>query len=134
MVFKSCMEKYSLWLGQTINEAKSLVFFSWNMRQSDISTIYVGLNMKKANSDSRYLGPPIILPRSKNCAFQELKEKILKKIAGWKANVFSQAGRATLIRAVASSPPAYNMSTFMLPKKLCQELDAKVHDFLWGFS
>lgn len=67
-------------------------------------------------------------------AFQDIKDKILSKIAGWKAKCLSQAGRCTLIRAVANALPTYCMSTFLLPKAWCSEIDAKLKNFFWGFD
>ena len=41
-------------------------------------------------------------------------------------------GRATLIKSVALSTPLYTMSSFKLPKKICQDLDAVVWKFWWN--
>ena len=38
-------------------------------------------------------------------------------------------GRATLIKSVALSIPLYTMSSFKLPKKICQDLDVVVRKF-----
>ncbi|KAF4372978.1 hypothetical protein F8388_011005 [Cannabis sativa] len=39
--------------------------------------------------------------------------------------------RATLIRTVAQSVPLYSMSSFLLPKVLCRELDQVIRKFWW---
>lgn len=45
----------------------------------------------------------------------------------------SKAGRTTLIKAVATMP-LYCMSTFLLPKGWCLEIDRLLKDFWWRFS
>lgn len=45
----------------------------------------------------------------------------------------SQAGRTTLIKAVATAMPQYCMLTFFLLKGWCDEIDRVIKDFLWGF-
>ena len=59
--------------------------------------------------------------------------KKLSKIAGWKMCALSQAGRITLIKAVATAIPLYCMSTFSLPKGWCEDIEQLLKDFLWGF-
>lgn len=58
---------------------------------------------------------------------------MLQKIAGWKAKTLSQAGRTTLTKPVASALPQYCMSTFLLPKGWCENIDKLLIDFWWGF-
>jgi hypothetical protein len=52
-----------------------------------------------------------------------MMDKVLSKIAGWKAKTLSQAGRLILIKSVAAALPSHAMSSFLLPKSLCSELD-----------
>lgn len=54
------------------------------------------------------------------------------KFKGWKAKLLSQAGRATLVKHVATSIPVYTMSSILLPKGLCESLDKMARDFLWN--
>jgi hypothetical protein len=50
-------------------------------------------------------------------------DKVLSKIAGWRAKTLSQVGRLILIKFVVATLPLYAISTFLLPKSLCSELD-----------
>ena len=43
-------------------------------------------------------------------------------------------GRATLIKSVAQASHVYTMSTYKLPKKLCNELDGVVRRFWWSLK
>ena len=46
--------------------------------------------------------------------------------------MFSQAGRETLIKAVALALPTYTMSVFKLPISICDEIKASMARFWWG--
>jgi hypothetical protein len=71
---------------------------------------------------------------SKKRAFQGIIDKVLGKIAGWRAKTLSQAGRLVLIKSVAAVLPSYAMSFFLLPTSLCSELDRIFKKLLVGFS
>lgn len=66
--------------------------------------------------------------------FSSTKEKVQRKVAGWKAKALSQAGRTVLIKSVAMALPSYVMSVFLLPKGLCAAMDAMLKNFWWGFT
>jgi hypothetical protein len=50
--------------------------------------------------------------------FTYLKDRIWKRIQGWKEKLLSRAGKDTLIKAVAQAIPSYAMSCFDLTKTL----------------
>lgn len=56
------------------------------------------------------------------------------KLQGWKARVLSQAGHTVLIKRVTTAMPFYDMSSFLLPKSSCSDLDRMFKDFCWGFD
>lgn len=84
--------------------------------------------------DNKYLCLPLFIGRSKHKAFEDVKNKVLSKVAGWKMRALSLVGRTTLIKAVATAMPLYSMSTFLLPRGWCEEIDRVLKDFWWGFS
>lgn len=43
----------------------------------------------------------------------------------------SRAGKATLVKSVVESIPTYTMSTFRIPKDVC-EIDALIQKFWWS--
>ena len=71
-----------------------------------------------------YLGLPTLIGRAKYNTFSFLKDRIWKKLQGWKGMLLFRAGKEILITAVAQSLPTYTMSVFQIPLKLCDELDA----------
>ena len=48
----------------------------------------------------KYLGLPSIIGKSKNEVFAEIKERVGRKLAGWKEKLLSIGGRKILIKAV----------------------------------
>lgn len=61
-------------------------------------------------------------------------EKLWKRIQGWQGKHLTQAGKATLIKAVAQAVPILVMSCFQLPKNLVHDLNMLIARFWWGDS
>jgi hypothetical protein len=74
-----------------------------------------------------------MLGNSKKRAFQDIIDKVHSRIEGWRAKTLSQAGILVLIKSVVATLPSYAMSSFLLPKSLCNELDRIFKKFWWGF-
>ena len=81
---------------------------------------------------NKYLGLPSIIGKSKTQVFAEVKERVGKKLAGWKGKLLSIWGREILIKVVAQAVPTYTMSCFQLPKTLCKDLENLMRNFWWG--
>ena len=81
---------------------------------------------------NKYLGIPSIIGKSKTQVFAEVKERVRKKLAGWKGKLLSIGGREILIKEVAQAVPTYTMSCFQLPKTLCKDLENLMRNFWWG--
>ncbi|OMO58663.1 reverse transcriptase [Corchorus capsularis] len=71
---------------------------------------------------------------SANTEFRYIKDRLQKRISGWRSKIFSSAGKAVMIRAVAQAIPVYLMSVFLFPKSFVQELNAMISRFWWGDS
>ena len=61
---------------------------------------------------SKYLGLPTIIGKSKTEVFAEIKERVWKKLTGWKEKMFSMGGREIFIKVVAQAILTYTMSCF----------------------
>ena len=79
--------------------------------------------------NATYLGVPLFLSKSRNKDFKFIKEKLDNKLYGWKSKNLSWPGRATLIKLIAQAISIYAMSTILLPKGLCDQLDASLCRF-----
>lgn len=80
----------------------------------------------------KYLGLPSLVRRSKRNTFQQLKERLAKKLLAWKEKLLSSAGNEILIKAVAQAIPAHTMSCLLLPKNLCDDMTSMIQNFWWG--
>lgn len=65
------------------------------------------MNLNRLLAKAKDLGLPLMVPRSKAQATEELKKKHFKKIMGWKAKLLSQAGRTIMIKVMATTIPTY---------------------------
>ena len=129
----SYLEKYCLWSGQSSNSGKSSIRFSKNTNLSTVALILDILPYSPNPDKSIYLGLPILFGNSKKATFQNIIDRVNSKIDGWRAKYLSQAGRLMLIKFVAAFIPSYAMSTFLLPKSICSQLDRTFKNLWWGF-
>ena len=118
--------------GQCINFEKSSTYFSSNTSESQRRWIKQALGVREVDRFESYLGLPTLVGRAKYQTFAYLKEWVWKKLQGWKGRMLSHAGKEVLIKAVTQSIPTYTMGVFLLPAKLCNELNALCARFWWG--
>lgn len=131
-LFRRMLDWYCTASGQAINLDKSCTFFSCNTPQEVKDEICECLGIEDTDNPGLYLGLPMIWARSKYDALNFVKEKMVKKVQGWKQSILSQAGREVLIKAVASAIPMYPMSCFKFPKKICDKFNSILANFWWG--
>jgi len=118
--------------GQCINMDKSSVFFSSNTSPQIRDLIKALLGVSEVVRFESYLGLPTLVGWKKYHTFSFLKDRVWKKLQGWKGQTLSRAGKEILIKAVVQSIPTYTMGVFQLPVKLCEELQALCARFWWG--
>lgn len=103
--------------------------FSKKFRGQAILSILDKLHLKKLPSKAEHLGLPLLFPRARMRAVEDIKEKFFTKILGWKAKTLSQAGRTVMIKAVATVVPSYLMSFYLLPQNWCKEINRVLKNF-----
>ena len=64
---------------------------------------------------------PSFVGKNKKSTFNDIKEKLRKKLIGWKEKLLSKASKESLIKAVAQAISTYSMSCFKLPNSLCED-------------
>ncbi|KAG8374776.1 hypothetical protein BUALT_Bualt10G0030900 [Buddleja alternifolia] len=129
-----CLNTFVDWSEQLISSCKSFVYFSKNISLRKKIEILHTLNMPECTHRVKHLGLPFCKPPKKSACFNLIMEKMSHKLAGWKQKNLSFAGRITLLKSVAQALPVYQMSTFLLPKHLCNDLDHLMRTFLWNPS
>ncbi|XP_028082512.1 uncharacterized protein LOC114283840 [Camellia sinensis] len=131
-VVKDILGKYELASGQKINLEKSAICFSKNVAVDTQEVLRTDMGVGTMVESGKYLGMPYIVGRSKREMFNYVKDRVWKRLNGWKEKYLSAAGREVLIKSVAQSIPTYIMSCFQLPDGLCGEIDSMVSNYWWG--
>jgi len=131
-VINEVLQTYANASGQCINMEKSLVYFSSNAQQGQKAKIVSMLGVKVVEIFESYLGMPTLVGRTEYQNFSYLKDRVWKKLQGWKDMILSRVGKEVLIKTVIQAIPTYTMGVFLLPVKLCEELNALCAKFWWG--
>ena len=76
------------------------------------------------------MGVPLIHGRIAAKTYEEIVEKTKKRLAAWKCESLSLAGRVTLIKSVTLALPIYAMQSVKFPVEICNKLDKLNRDFL----
>ena len=118
--------------GQKINADKSSVFFSNNTPEDKKYEVLNVLGPMQVTRHKKYLGLPSIIGKSRVEIFAEVKERVEKKLSGWKEKMLSVGGREVLIKTVAQAIPTYLMSCFQIPKSICDDIEGMMRKFWWG--
>ena len=87
--------------GQCINMDKSFVYFSNNTSLQNRDVIKALLGVSKVDRFESYLGLPTLVGRKKYHTFSFIKDRVWKKLQGWKGKMLSRARKEILIKAVA---------------------------------
>uniref|UniRef100_A0A803QAN7 Reverse transcriptase domain-containing protein n=1 Tax=Cannabis sativa TaxID=3483 RepID=A0A803QAN7_CANSA len=126
-----CISRYERWSGQEVNKQKSGVMFSPNTPLRCREEAKSIMNINGLKHSEKYLGNPFFFSAKKRKDFHFIKDKVKGRLEGWRAKNLSQAGRTTLVGSVLQSVPCYAMSTALVPKTVCDELDRIVARFWW---
>uniref|UniRef100_A0A2N9J135 Reverse transcriptase domain-containing protein n=1 Tax=Fagus sylvatica TaxID=28930 RepID=A0A2N9J135_FAGSY len=129
---KEVLECFCDLSGQKISLHKSKAYFSPNVFSEQCNVLCFILGITSTPNLGKYLGFPIIHLGSLARDFDFVVEKIQSKLAGWKSNLLSMAGRVILAQSVTSSMPSYVMQGVLLPTKILKSIDQINRNFIWG--
>ncbi|GKV17362.1 hypothetical protein SLEP1_g27876 [Rubroshorea leprosula] len=132
LFLKGLLDFFCTRSGQNINQEKSKILFSANVNPDIRLAICHTLGYMETPSLGKYLGFPITSKRIKKSDCNFIVDKVRSKLAGWKANMLSLAGRVTLATSVLSSIPNYYMQGMFFPASIHKELDTITRNFIWG--
>ena len=119
-------------LGRKLMQRNLEFFLLKGVSQQFLNQIKACWGLNRLPPNSKYLGVPLFFTSSRCKDLQPVKERLENKLSGWKSKNLSWSGRATLIKSVAQTIPAYHMSTIQFPKALCEQLDGVIRRFWWN--
>ncbi|CAN1320050.1 Putative ribonuclease H protein At1g65750 [Linum perenne] len=118
--------------GQSVSKTKSRIYFSRHPPSWKVREVVIILGIVATSDMGRYLGVPILHGKVTKNTYDFLLDRLDSRLAGWKANNLSLAGRVSLASSVLNSLPFYVMRTAVLPVSLCDKIDRKIRNFIWG--
>lgn len=88
--------------------------------------------MQQTSDMGKYLGVTSIHGHVTGSLFNLMLYRIDARLEGWRAKHLSFEGRLTLAQSVLTSIPFYTMQSMLLPVGICEAIDKKVRNFIWG--
>ncbi|KAL2247317.1 UNVERIFIED_CONTAM: hypothetical protein Sindi_2584000 [Sesamum indicum] len=128
-VLKRGLDRFAVWSGLRLNVQKSHLIISWST-QGLCDEMLEALGFQEGLLPLRYLGLPLLSSRLTIADCQPLLVKIDKRIAGWEGMTLSYAGRVQIIKSVLMSLSFYWASAFILPKRVTNEIEKRLRNFL----
>ncbi|XP_021724731.1 uncharacterized protein LOC110692047 [Chenopodium quinoa] len=119
---------------QKINYEKSEVSFRKGVNVSKQGELVDLLQMRPVVKHEKYLGLPTIVGRSKRMVLAALKDRIWKKLQGYKGRLLSRSEKEVLIKSVIQAIPTYLMGVYKLPNSVIEEIRGLTARFWWGNS
>ena len=123
LAIKDVLSEFCTRSGQTISAAKSRVYFSPNVVPNQREAFSDILGFTPTSNLGKYLGFPLKHPGNRRQDFSFVLDRVKKKLAGWKVNLLSMAGRMVLIQSSSATIPDYVMQSNLLPSKILDKID-----------
>ena len=101
-------------------------------RVEGVERLALELGCSIGSLPTKYLGLPLGAKHRATYVWDEVEERLRKRLALWKRQYISKGGRLTRIRSTLSNMPTYLMSLFRLLRKVKLRLEKIQQDFLWG--
>lgn len=115
-----------------MNRIKTNLFFSPNVPASVARSIGKTFSFTITDNLGRYLGMPFLHSRVTKNTYQEIVDKVEKRMSTWNASHLSLAGRITLAQSILQAIPIYAMQTTCLPSSVKNKIDQACRRFLWN--
>lgn len=103
---------YARGSGQDVNLSKSSIFFGSKTKSRTKRKIVDAFGIQCKEGFRKYLGLQADFGHSKRVVFEEVRDKIESRMAGWAEQFLSPAGKEVLVKSVAMVVPNYAMSCF----------------------
>lgn len=90
---KNILSHYESLSGQKVNVEKSEISFSSKLAAHSRDSITSCLGFVEVAMHGKYLGLPTMFDQSKRISFAALRDRVWKKLQGWKEKLLSRAGK-----------------------------------------
>eukprot|EP00253_Pinus_taeda_P028450 PITA_28450 len=130
--FKALLDKFMEFSGGEINYQKSCIY-SWNISSQtahSIASIF-GVAHKVNWDHFTYLGMPVSMGPLKANTWNEILDKVKRKIQQWGTQWLNPAGRIILLKSGISSLPLYRFTLYQAPACFHYKLEIAIRNFLW---
>ena len=125
------LDDFCMASGLRVNFKKSRALSSKNVSRRRKEN-FTGISSIRFTTDlDKYLGVPLVQGRVKKSIFFEVLEKIQRRLASWKGQLFNRTGRMCLAKSVLTSLPIYSMQTLWFPTGVCEKIDQMTRSFIW---
>ncbi|KAL5537585.1 hypothetical protein UlMin_044677 [Ulmus minor] len=128
---RQCLILYEKASGQSINFDKSTLSFSPNTGEMDREEICAMFGVTQVEDHDMYLGVPTFFMRNKRLQFGYIRDRVFKKLQGWKEKNFSQGGKEVLLKAVIQAIPIYAMLSSLMALDLSVFNQAMIGKQVW---
>lgn len=118
--------------GQLIKNNKSSLYVHNKTPLSVCNIIKMRTRMRKGTFPFTYLGCPIYYGRKKIAYFEDLINKVMKRVMSWQNKLLSFGGRYVLIAHVLQSIPVYLLSVMNPPARVIEQIHKIFARFFWG--
>ena len=99
------MKVYEYESGQQLNRAKTSLYFNSNTAIEIQEEMKNRFRAQVIKQHEKYLGLPSLVGKNRKNSLKGIKEKLEKKLAGWKEKLLSKVGKKILIKVVAQTIP-----------------------------
>ena len=133
-IIMECLNMFCIDSGQKNNLNKSSIVVSTGVEEDIISKISEISNILITSKMETYLGVPSIVGRTNPSDYNSIIKRINGRLEEWKPKLLTLVGRITLAKSVLSTSPIYHMQSTYLLATLCNNIDNRLRNFIWGSS
>ena len=128
-VINAVLDEFCRSFGEKINRIKTNIFFSSNVPANVARSIGKTFGFTITKNLGRYLGIPLLHSRVTTTTYQEIVDKVEKRMSTWNTSHLSLAGRITLAQSILQAIPIYAMQTTCLPSRVKNKVDQACRQF-----
>lgn len=133
-LIEQCLKKFEIASGQRVSYDKSTVYFSPNCTPDEIARVCTGVGIQQTNDLGKYLRVNLVHGRHSKQLYDNLLDKVYKRLEGLKSKLLSLAGRTTVVGSVLTAMPSYIMQTALLPVSVAKEIDLCARWCVYGIN